>query len=130
MNQQPEDDNRETQLAHVVRDTLEKNGELNILKAAMRAKVLEVVRGGETSAIARPTEKVKDTPVHVLNQLIMEYFYWFGYQYSVEMFSTETGIESQCPNRQLLESHFGVHTKELPVLLNVIISYLDSKDKQ
>lgn len=77
--------------AQSIQDTLQRNGELGRLQAAMRATILNVVRGGVTTAMNR----VADRPaaVELVNELIVDYLRWSGHSYALDMFVTESGTE-------------------------------------
>lgn len=114
-------------LNQYVIDVLEKNGELNKIRSMMRSSILKVIRG-QTADNIPIVEKIKheeSAPLQTLNKLILEYFYWFGYQYSIEMFSSETGVfNPECPNRMDLERCIGGggdRNKNIPILLEIIL---------
>lgn len=99
---------REDQFAQVVQRTLTESGELQRVKASMRAMILNVIRAGDRSAIVKVKERNRNPAADLVNQMIMDYFHWYGFQYAIEMFATESGsIGTDCPNRQQLIEAFG-----------------------
>lgn len=99
---------REDQFAQVVQRTLTESGELQRVKASMRAMILNVIRAGDRSAIVKVKERNRNPAADLVNQMIMDYFHWYGFQYAIEMFATESGsIGTGCPNRQQLIEAFG-----------------------
>lgn len=137
--------NREDQFAQVVENALTENGELQKLKASMRAMILNVIRDGDQSAIVRVKERNRNPAADLVNQMIMDYFHWYGFQYAIEMFAAESGtIGVMCPNRQHIMETFnngsgewkltakggggggggGAGPLELPVLLQIAMNVL------
>lgn len=125
--------NREDQFAHVVEQTLCENGELRKLKASMRSTIMKIVRGGDQSNIFKVKEKYRNAATDLINNLIMDYFHWYGYQYSIEMFSTESGaISTDAPNRSIIgnrlagdNTDFGKDIMmDVPILLSVVMKML------
>lgn len=107
-------------LSSVVRDTLERSGELNKIRAMIQAKVLEIVRGCENTPITKPPDNDKGSPRDILNKLILEYFHWSGFIYSADMLASESGTDHQPPSRLNLENFVGDHEKDSPILLSLV----------
>lgn len=124
--------NREDQFAHVVQQTLRDNGELHKLKASMRSTIMKIVRGGDRTAIVKIKEKYHNSASDLVNNLIMDYFHWYGYQYSIEMFATESGaISTEQPNRLAIGERLGGNNEfsqdimlDLPVILSIVMKIL------
>lgn len=132
---------KENELKAMVEQVLTNNGEIRRMRVALQSKILDIVRGGDKTTIikypnggdAEPNETIA-----LINQLILEYFEWNGYQYSRELFALETNakfISNQ--DRHKLEQRFGMDTGsgirslqqqphqpeasiKLPILLHII----------
>lgn len=111
----------EKMLLDLVRDTLENNKELSKKRCEMRLKVLEIIRGEEKLSMNNQTSDCQAT-TQFMNNLILEYMQWHGYQYTIEMFSTETGCKPLA--RDYLESKIIApeqSDKDLPLLLELVM---------
>lgn len=89
--QQQQRPSGEQLFAQSIHETLEQTGELRKLKAAMRATILNVIRGGDTSSINKVPGIYRTAANDLVHALIVDYLQWSGYNYAVEMFATESG---------------------------------------
>lgn len=122
-----ENSGEEKKLTELVRSTLERSGELARLNATIQAKVLETVRGGNKGALVKVNPKNRNSTTTLCNDLILEYFHWYGYQYTLNMFSKEADCSGECPNRQRLEDNVGdEYDKDLPVLMSILIDTMNT----
>lgn len=118
----------EKMLLDLVRNTLENSRELSKTRCEMRMKVLEVIRGGEKLPI---NEQIPDrqATTQFMNNLILEYMQWYGYQYTIEMFCTETGCKPLA--RDYLESKINAPElldKDLPLLLEIVMKTMNNSN--
>lgn len=131
---------RETNLYIILRKALEKNGEFGKIKALVQTKILDLIQDDKNqnskksktspTTIDSDNKNQRDPLILLLNQLILEYFHWYGYQYSIEMFSTECQIDSNCPSRVYLESIFGQqYNYDVPILIQIIHKILENNKK-
>ncbi|CAO1405978.1 unnamed protein product [Diamesa hyperborea] len=115
-------------LLDLIRNTLEKNKDLSKTRCEMRLKVLEVIRGGANLPMNDQTSD-RQAATQLMNSLILEYLQWYGYQYTIEMFSTETGCKPL--DRDYLESKINTPEqtdKDLPLLLELVIKTMKNSN--
>lgn len=119
----------EQQIYEAVKDTLEENGGLKEIRANIQKKVFEVIRGdGAKSGSPRVNER--DPRIQLVNQLIMQYFHWYGYMYTIEMFGVESGTDTTCPPPQFLESRLAnrqYKSHVLPILIELVMDLMEKK---
>ena len=130
-------ENGELQFAQVVRSSLEQKGEFQKLKASLRSSILNLVRGDNVSprqSFCKRNDHIE--MVDLVNKLIMDYFHWHGYRYSIEMFAVESGvIGTECPDRQNLKRDLDIVfdeekvTDELPILLSYFLNAMYENQK-
>lgn len=124
------DDNigNEKLLLDLIRNKLENNKELSKTRCEIRLKVLEVIRGGKNLPMNDQTSD-RQTTTHFMNNLILEYLKWYGYHYTIEMFSTETGCKPI--SRDYLESKMNApeqSDKDLPLLLELVMKIMKNSN--
>ena len=123
--------NVEDLLFATVKDCLEKSQEMDKMRANVRSKVLNVVRGtGPMNKQPNENQSVK-----LLNQLIMEYLNWQEYKYTAEIFTAEAST-TQDTMRGLLakainkENDFTLSLDEdMPILLEIVLKLMTINDK-
>lgn len=130
---------REKELHQMVVDVLEENGALSKLRADLRFKVLDIVRGGDKSPMIKPPESQRSNlAVNSINKMILEYFQWNSYNYTKDMFALETGSQFDAMDRTLLEKQLGLDDsggassqsiREFPLLLHVAMNMLADKNQ-
>ncbi|CAD7093816.1 unnamed protein product [Hermetia illucens] len=123
---------RELQLANVIRQVMERNTQIDKLKIMIQNKTLKQLQSdGAQNLISRkrpsPEDRSPAAIIYAVHELIMEYFHWFGYQYSAEMFSLESGCDPACPERAYLESKLGEHDKDTPILVEEVFNLIRNK---
>lgn len=120
--------NREQDFNQAVRNALLEHGELAKLKSALRLTILELVTGtnGEKSPMAtiKIAEKCQTRTIDTLNALIMEYFQWFGYQYSADIFATEANVSGPIP---CAAGTMTYAPNEIPQLLTIVMKHIVEK---
>lgn len=118
----------EKMLLDLVRNRLENDKELSKTRCEMRLKVLDIVRCGEKLPI-NEQKSDRQAITQFLNNLILEYMQWHGYQYTIEMFSTETGCKPLA--REYLESKILApeqSDKDLPLLLELVMKAMKNNN--
>ncbi|KAH8243943.1 hypothetical protein KR032_011738 [Drosophila birchii] len=120
----------EQMMEDTIRSKFEKNGTMAALRSEMHLKVLQLLRGqqdmlkprlltGETSKLNKPSRD--QSLIKLINQLIMEFFNWFGYRHTLETFRMETGDDMAMRN-QLEERLFIIpDSKDLPLLAQLVM---------
>jgi lisH domain-containing protein FOPNL len=63
-----------------VRTSLEADGELSQMKAAMRTKVMKLLEGSHRTSRSKCLKSPQE--VLIINELIREYLDWMGYKYT------------------------------------------------
>lgn len=119
----------EQQIYEAVKSTLEESGELKNIRANIQKKVFDVIRG-EASLAGSPRVNERDPRIQLVNQLIMQYFHWYGYMYTIEMFGVESGTDTTCPPPQLLESRLSnrqYKSHVLPILIELVMDLIEKK---
>lgn len=126
---------REDGLKSLIKDTLEANGELNKVRAALRLQILSVFRRDKKLPMTKFAES-KWHHLNLVNELIMEYFDWIGFSYSSEIFAAEIGQKTEVNRMQLEEKleklgAFKVTANNsVPLLLNLLEKVFREKDTQ
>lgn len=131
--------NREEEFMKIVRNSLETNGELSQIKSSLRLKILQLVKGNnedkdnnnddgnQSKKMLKFNEKYQTKTIDTMNLLIMDYFKWYGYHYSAEMFQTEANISDQTFEKT---NFIGETEKnEIPQLLALVINEIIVKKK-
>lgn len=129
--QKNQEEAKKMELKKMVQDILGNNGEMRKLRANLQLKVLDIVRGGDSSTILKYPAAVAATAftvdkngtntnaITIINQMIMEYFQWIGYQYTAEMYELETGTAfNSNDDRIKLEKQLGLKMDEMPHIGN------------
>lgn len=122
----------EDSLLKALRNRLADQGFLERMRSEMRAAILNDVRDGKKSPINALKSKGSNSPTQLVNNLVLEYLQWMGFQYSGEMLATESG--AGVPSRGLLEAKLKlkenvVGDKELPLLLSLVMKAMKDEEK-
>lgn len=122
----PKANTREKELKDFIKKTLEANGELTNIRAALRLKTMNVLRKSKKTPMTNFTAH-HFQKLNCLNDLILEYFRWIGFSYSAEIFSAEIGRDSIVADRHYLEEQLPEITidKDVPILINLLKSFLN-----
>ncbi|CRK87305.1 CLUMA_CG001107, isoform A [Clunio marinus] len=115
-------------LQEAIRKRLAENGKLEKIRSEIRSLVLKDVREGDDSPINTFNSKNLNSSTQFANHFIIEYFEWMGFQYSKEMFMTESGCCSSTisTSRDVIESKIRNEKagdgfdKDFPMLLSII----------
>lgn len=122
----------EKMMEESIKSQFEKNGTMAELRSEMHVKVLKLLRGqqdvpkpplltGEASKLNKGSGTRDHSLVKLINQLIMEFFNWFGYRHSLETFHMETGDDMAL--RSDLEERLFItpESKDLPLLAQLVM---------
>ncbi|KAH8382904.1 hypothetical protein KR009_005769, partial [Drosophila setifemur] len=103
-----------------------RNGTMAGLRSELHVKVLQMMRGQmekpKTEALMGSVKVSEDRGlITLINQLIMEFFQWFGYRHSLETFKMETG--EKMASRRDIEQKLTISpdSKDLPLLAQLIM---------
>ncbi|XP_034487897.1 uncharacterized protein LOC117792051 [Drosophila innubila] len=103
----------------------ERNGTLDEMRSGLHVKVLKMLHDQKKLRKDEPLcggELERRGLSHLLNQLIVDYFDWYGYKHTLETFSLETGIKSKKSREKLRrELNGNFDHKELPILLEMLM---------
>ncbi|EDW80720.1 uncharacterized protein Dwil_GK11416 [Drosophila willistoni] len=109
-----------------VKAQFEKNGTIGKMQSELHVKVLQMLKGQlalnpNVTLCGASGQGSNEGLVGVLNQLIIEYFNWYGYKHTMETFKMESGVS--LATRSDLEAHFSnTHdVKQLPILLQILM---------
>ncbi|XP_037726976.1 uncharacterized protein LOC119557976 [Drosophila subpulchrella] len=113
-----------------IKSQLEKNGTMALLRSEMHVKVLQMMRGQLNVSKPKPlkgglsngTNLSEDQSlIKLINQLVMEFFHWFGYKHTLETFRMETG--EIVANRIEMEQSLLItpESKDLPLLAQLVM---------
>lgn len=127
MDQSRVGDDVEALLLTTMRDRLAESGGLNKIKSELRAMVLNDIRGGDNSSLNSATTNNPTTPTQIANHLVKEYIQWMGFQFSAEMFATESGCKDETPAD--LKTTMKDADGELPLLLNSVMKNMKDSSK-
>lgn len=123
--------NREEDFNQVVRNALLEHGELAKLKSALRLNILKLITDNKNGVDKSPMATIKigakcqTRTIAQLNELIMEYFQWFGYQYSAEIFATEANVTS--PSFVPDGAAAANGQNKIPQLLTIVMEHIVEK---
>lgn len=122
----------EAVLLQTIRNRLESSGELNKIKSEMRAMVLNDIRNGDKSPLNVCPAQDAQSPTQIANHLVKEYLEWIGFQYSSDMFVTESGCGSEGTSRDYVEAKTNVKDfdKALPLLMTLAMKLTKVDDKK
>ncbi|KAH8389383.1 uncharacterized protein LOC110191805 [Drosophila serrata] len=120
----------EQMMEESIKSQFEKNGTMAALRSEMHLKVLQLLRGQQNmlkpKLLTGEVTKLNKTPrdqslIKLINQLIMEFFNWFGYRHTLETFRMETGDDLAF--RSDLEERLFIipDSKDLPLLAQLVI---------
>lgn len=127
------DNDVEALLMQTIRSRLESSGQLNKIKSEMRAMVLADIRNDDKSPMtSRPTkdDDKSSTPTQVANHLVKEYLEWVGFQYTSDMFATESGCEGDSRDYVEAKTNIGDCDKELPLLMTMAMKLMKGDEKK
>lgn len=116
-------------LLEVIRNRLDESGDLKKVKSELRAMILKSVRDGDKSSLNSQGSEDSTSPTQIANHLVMEYLQWIGFQYSMDIFATESGC-SQLSSRCFVESKLEnkeSFDKELPLLLSLTMDLIKTR---
>lgn len=132
-----EDHTREELFTSTVRNTLTENGEIQKLRASMRATIINVMRGGDHAPIVKVKDKNRNPASDMVNRMIMDYLHWYGCEYSIEMFATEiSNVDgTECPDRRALAEKMAAaglitDNDNLPVLMQIAMRVMCEQSKR
>lgn len=116
---------RVAKLRRIVEQTLEQNGDMQKFRAMMQSKVLGILRDGDKTPMTQLVNNRSTRLFKTINQLIMEYFHWMGYNYTMETFETEAACDPTALYNVKRALNFKsnvelVLDKQLPVLLSLL----------
>lgn len=120
-------------LLETVYKRLAENGGLDKIKCELRAMVINDVREGDKSPMNSSSTKVKKSPTDIANHLILEYLEWIGFQYSLDMFSTESGCTSMRAREHVeskIEAKKGYFDNDMPLLMSLTVNLLKQDDRK
>lgn len=115
-----------TLMLETLRTRLAASGDLSKIKSEMRAVIFNDLRDGEKAPMNVASGNSM-SPTNIANHLIVEYLEWIGFQYSLDMFRTESGCVA-VTSREIAGSKVGIEgDKELPLLLSVTMEMMKKK---
>ncbi|KAH8265305.1 hypothetical protein KR038_003779 [Drosophila bunnanda] len=113
-----------------IKSQFEKNGTMAALRSEMHLKVLQLLRGqqdmfqpkllsGQATKLGKTSRD--QSLIKLINQLIMEFFKWFGYRHTLETFRMETADDTA--SRSELEQRLFIipDSKDLPLLAQLVM---------
>ncbi|KAH8291890.1 hypothetical protein KR054_001949 [Drosophila jambulina] len=120
----------EQTMEETIRSQFEKDGTMAALRSEMHLKVLQLLRGQrdmlQPKLLTGEATKSNKTPrdqslIKLINQLVMEFFNWFGYRHTLETFRMETGDD--VATRSDLEDRLFIipDSKDLPLLAQLVM---------
>lgn len=105
----------------------EQNGTYAELRSALHVKVLQLLRGQlklDKDATLCGGNVEQRGLLRQLNELIVDYFEWYGFKHTLETFAMETGsaisVQPREKLRQQLKLQVGQKQLDLPVLLQLL----------
>ncbi|XP_011501936.1 PREDICTED: lisH domain-containing protein FOPNL [Ceratosolen solmsi marchali] len=105
-----------------VRTSLDADGELSQIKAAMRTKVMKLLEGSHRSSRSKCLKSPRE--VLIINELIREYLDWMGYKYTSTVLISECELSKQPLDRTFINKDLGTveteKTKDVPLLFCLI----------
>lgn len=123
---------RVSKLKDIVEKSLEQNGEMQKFRSMIRLRVLNILRDGDKAPMTQLVNtNSRSSQLHkIIHQLIMEYFHWMGYYYTMETFETESACDPKALYnvKQTLKFRPNVNLsldKQLPVLLSLLKNTLE-----
>ncbi|KAH8311156.1 hypothetical protein KR044_004603, partial [Drosophila immigrans] len=112
----------------------ERNGTLDDLRSGLHVKVLKMLHSQKNLRKDEPLcggELEQRGLSHLLNQLIVDYFEWYGFNHTLETFSLESGIRSNKSREKLRrELNGNFNHKELPILLEMVMKQTNRNESQ
>ncbi|XP_022209467.2 uncharacterized protein LOC111065546 [Drosophila obscura] len=106
---------------------LERNGTMADLRSGLHVKIIKMIQenlGGRPNEPLAGPEAVqgKDQGLSpLINQLMMEYFEWFGYRHTLETFKMETGQQFASRKEIELVQSLHLHSSDVPILVQLIL---------
>ncbi|XP_001360083.3 muscle M-line assembly protein unc-89 [Drosophila pseudoobscura] len=125
---------------HSIKRQFEQNGTMSALRSGVHVKVLKMIKtnlgGSKDEPLAGPGvalghDSFKENGLSsLINQLMMEYFEWFGYRHTMETFKMETG-EKILPRQEIEGRLVGkFQLKDVPILVQLVLRNQDSPPKK
>lgn len=104
------------ELKDALRETLDRRGVLNTLRASIRSEIFNAMEDHDDSRAPLTEQNL------LINELIREYLEFNNYKHSLAVFTPETGLPAEPLRRQFvskqtgLPAHVGASGQELPLL--------------
>lgn len=131
MDQNRDGNEMKTLLMQTIRNRLYERGDLNKIKSELREMVFNYVRDGDKSPMNSLDANNSKSPTQIANHLVMDYLEWIGFQYTKEMFATESGVLQNASSLRSIEDSEDVgFDKELPLLLNMTLQFMKDQLKK
>lgn len=109
----------ETTITEAIGKILLKRNELHDIQMQLKKKLCEVFKGKS------PVVTAKTLDASIIDKLILEYFDWFGYRYTMETFTVESGTtKAGFSTRELIRMKDNNLDKEFPLLLQAVMELL------
>lgn len=106
---------QQASLKAAMRDTLEAAGQLDNVKAQLRAIVFQALDASTPESRPRPALPPENL---IINELIREYLQFNGYEHTASVLQTELGMQSQATvPRVILATQLGLREAPLEVPL-------------
>lgn len=124
-------DGVEALMLETLRSRLTASGDLSKIKSELRAMILNDLRDGVKTPMNSQGTNF-GSPTNVANHLVMEYLEWIGFQYTLDMFSTESGCVGGA-SREIVKTTVGnaiEGDKELPLLLSLAMDLLKKNEEE
>jgi lisH domain-containing protein FOPNL len=103
-------------LKAAMRETLESNGQLDNIKAQLRAVVFQALDASSPESRVRPPMPPENM---ILNEIIREYLSFNGYDHTMSVFTSEIGLrDASALPRSVLGAQVGLRQapKDVPLL--------------
>uniref|UniRef100_A0A1B6J642 FGFR1 oncogene partner (FOP) N-terminal dimerisation domain-containing protein n=1 Tax=Homalodisca liturata TaxID=320908 RepID=A0A1B6J642_9HEMI len=121
----------EDELLNVLKTSLEERGQYGRLKADLHYQLMLAL--GLDKQLIDANKPQPPLSISMVNQLILEYLTWSGYNFSGSVFSAESSVSSNQLSREELCKQLNVKdspsTSQLPLLLAVLTTVKEVKTK-
>lgn len=123
--------NFEEKIIENIKKQLAESEVMNKIKADLRKNVLNIIRGKDIEKpLSGEASTSIDSPVVLMNHLILDYFTWMCYEYSSDMLKVECGIKNKIDRKKLKSKFKKLETSndKTPILLEIMLNSLKKSD--
>ena len=114
-------------MKQAIRDALESDGQLDGIKAQLRARIFHALDGSSAESVERPTPTPETMIVH---ELIRDYLAYAGLNHTLAVMQAEASLPRNALPRSVLTTEMGLPgaSHEVPVMYSLVAERFAAKN--